>query len=143
MSRTLSWWSRLAMTNVESNDSKCHFWLAVPFLFLDHKTTSASSVWLEPLMSKVRNIWFLSPLVPSKRENLVLLSVYIFEGSVLIFLFLNEKIYKYVFIDIIFLLSLHIFWGKCVYFWIFEWKKLQLIMFFWHNCEFYHSKIDK
>ena len=29
-------------------------------------------------INTVRNIWFLSPLVPSKRENLVLLSLYIF-----------------------------------------------------------------
>ena len=41
-------------------------------------------------VSKVQNIWFLSPLVLSKRENLALLSLYTF-------------------------------WGKCVYFSIFEW----------------------
>ena len=40
--------------------------------------------------SLVRNIWVFSPLVPSKRENLALLSLYTF-------------------------------WGKCVYFSIFEW----------------------
>ena len=40
----------------------------------------------------VRNIWFFSPLVPSKREK-----------------------------NILVLLSLYIFWGKCVYFSIFEW----------------------
>ena len=40
--------------------------------------------------SMVWNIWFSSPLIPWERENLVLLSLYIF-------------------------------WGKCVYFSIFEW----------------------
>ena len=40
------------------------------------------------------------------------------------------------------LLSLYIFWGKCVYFSIFEWENLQLC-FVWHNSEFYHSKIEK
>ena len=52
--------------------------------------------------SWVRNIWSLSPLVPSKRENLVLLSFatfcIFFEGSVFIFQFLNDKIYNYVFL---------------------------------------------
>ena len=48
-----------------------------------------------PKEYKVRNIWFLSPLVSSKRENLVLLSF------VFIFQFLNDKIYNYVFVDII------------------------------------------
>ena len=43
--------------------------------------------------TEVRNIWvFFSPLVPSKREK-----------------------------NILVLLSLYIFWGKCVYFSIFEW----------------------
>ena len=38
----------------------------------------------------MRNIWFLSPLVPSKQENLALLSLYTFWG-VFIFQFLNDK----------------------------------------------------
>ena len=42
--------------------------------------------------SWVRNICFFSPLIPSKREK-----------------------------NILVLLSLYIFWGKCVYFSIFEW----------------------
>ena len=44
----------------------------------------------------MRNIWFLSPLVLSKQENLALL----FEKSVSIFQFLNDKIDKYVLFDI-------------------------------------------
>ena len=51
--------------------------------------------------SLVRNIWVFSPLVPSKREKYILV-----------------------------LLSLYIFWGKCVYFSIFEWYNSQLC-FFW------------
>ena len=43
---------------------------------------------------------FLSPLVPSKRENLVLLSFaafcIFFEGSAFIFQFLNDETYNYV-----------------------------------------------
>ena len=58
-------------------------------------------------------IFFFSPLIPSKREKniLVLLILYIFEGSVFTFQFSNNKSHSYV--------------------------------FFWHNCESYHSKIEK
>ena len=62
-----------------------------------------------PKSSRVRNIWFLSPLVLSKWENLSFLSLYTF-------------------------------WGKCVYFSIFEWYNSQLCQTK-HNCEFYYSKI--
>ena len=37
-------------------------------------------------------------------------------------------------------LSLYPFWGKCVYFSIFEWWNSQLCCV-WHNCAFYHSKL--
>ena len=40
------------------------------------------------------------------------------------------------------LLSLATFWGKCAYFSIFEWQNSQLCQTK-HNCEFYHSKIEK
>ena len=56
-------------------------------------------------------IFVFSPLVPSKWEK-----------------------------NILVLLGLYIFWGKCVYF--FEWWNSQLC-FFWHNCEFYYSTIEK
>ena len=46
---------------------------------------------------KVQNIWFLSPLVLSKRENLALLSLYTFWWKcVCCFQFLNDKIHNYV-----------------------------------------------
>ena len=48
----------------------------------------------EKSMTMVRNIWFLSSLVPSKRENLALLSLFIFQ-------FLNHKIHNYVLLEII------------------------------------------
>ena len=64
---------------------------------------------LSLVVNKVRNIWFLSPLVPSKQENLALLSLFTF-------------------------------WGKCVYFSIFEWQNPQLCQTK-HNCKFYHSKL--
>ena len=53
----------------------------------------------------VQNIWFISPLVPSKREK-----------------------------NILVLLSLSIFWGKCVYFSIFEnWKfTIRYVFYFWN-----------
>ena len=47
-------------------------------------------------ISKVRNIWFLSPLVLSKRENLALLTLYTFWGKCVFFQFLNDKIHNYV-----------------------------------------------
>ena len=49
----------------------------------------------------MRNIWFLSPLILSKQENLALLSLYTFEESVFIFQFLNDKIYNYILFDLI------------------------------------------
>ena len=48
---------------------------------------------------------------------------------------------KYTNWDNLVCLSLYIVWGKCVYFSIFEWFKCQ-IDFFWHNCDFYQSKIE-
>ena len=45
--------------------------------------------------SKVRNIWFLVSSRSLKQENLVLLSLYIFEESVFICQFLNDKIHNY------------------------------------------------
>ena len=41
------------------------------------------------------------------------------------------------------LLGLHIFWGKCVYFSILKWQNSQSCQKKRHNCEFYHSKIEK
>ena len=68
----------------------------------------------------MRNIWFLSPLVPSKPENLALLSLYIFDEGVFIFQFLNDKIYTYLLFDIILnfinLLSRELSFAQFVYF---------------------------
>ncbi len=47
---------------------------------------------------KVGNIWFSGPLIPSKWESLAFLS---FEESGSFFKFLSDRIYGYVFIDII------------------------------------------
>ena len=47
------------------------------------------------LLSKVRNIWFFSPLILSKWELLSFLCLYIFEKSVLIFQFFNDKMHNY------------------------------------------------
>ena len=68
---------------------------------------------MQSIVTKVRNIWSFSPLVPSKREK-----------NILVFL------------------SLYIFWGICVYFSIFEWQNLQLCQII-HNYRFHHSKIWK
>ena len=67
-----------------------------------------------PIFTRVQNIWGFSPLVLSKREK-----------------------------NILVLLSLYIFWEKCVYFSIFNAKKNSQLWLFWHNCESYHSKIEK
>ena len=63
-------------------------------------------------LSQVRNIWFFSHLIPSRDKCMLIL------------------------------LSLYIFWGKCVYFSIFWTVKFKIMVFLWHNCEFYHSKIE-
>ena len=47
-------------------------------------------------VSKVQNIWFLSPLVQSKWENLAFSVSILFEESVLIFQFLSDKMHNYV-----------------------------------------------
>ena len=49
-----------------------------------------------PVVKKVRNMLFLSPLVLSKSENLALLSLYTFWGKCVYFSILNDKIHNYV-----------------------------------------------
>ena len=49
----------------------------------------------EAMWSMVQNIWYFSPLVPSKREKNVFVLLSIF------FQFLNDKIQNYVFFDIV------------------------------------------
>ena len=58
-------------------------------------------------LTQVRNIWFFSPLVPSKRERnqkcitFAQLVCIFFEGSVFTFQILNDKIHNYAFFDVI------------------------------------------
>ena len=47
-------------------------------------------------LTKVGNIWFLSPLVLSKWEDLAFSVCMLFEESVFIFQFLNDKMHNYV-----------------------------------------------
>ena len=71
----------------------------MPVILMDQKTLPQMTLHKNGKKTMVRNICCcFSPLVPSKRETntLVLLSLYIFEGSVFTFQFLNDKIHNYV-----------------------------------------------
>ena len=107
------------------------------------------------IIQKLKNRQHFLKTVKAKfcqQENLRILSflsLYTFLECVFIFQFLNDKMHNYVKQSISSLagkflsfLSLYTFWGTCVYFSIFEWQNTQLCCV-WHNCAFYHSKIEK
>ena len=48
-------------------------------------------------ITKAQNMWFKKKILNSESHDLGLLSLYIFEGNVFIFQFLNDKIHNYVF----------------------------------------------
>ena len=72
------------------------FWWLLKFGYSEKATKFQKIFHLKFDATQVGNIWFLSPLVLSKWEDLAFSVCIIFEKSVFIFQFLNDEMHNYV-----------------------------------------------